>query len=322
MLCPLIVIFFVQSIEWTRSQKTLSLQTGASVTVPCHYDLKYIQHKKYWCYDASSAYNYCRILAYANTTQEKVTVSDNPAQSLFTVSMRDLQKENSGAYWCAVEIGGRYEPDVIEQLYLRVDSDPAVSVLESRVSGAEGSSVSVQCLYSAAYKKEVKKWCRSIDWTCYTVGRTNTSQNSAVQISDGGEGSFMVLMTGLKQTDAGWYWCSAGYLQVPVHLIISGSATRRWITAVTLAVLVGLTLLAGVAVWTCRKRHKATERNQSKSKERTADREHCDAEMDLAYSSVIFSGSKKQLGRSDPEKQKSEDPVTYSTLTDVKQNLE
>ncbi|XP_035384384.1 polymeric immunoglobulin receptor-like [Electrophorus electricus] len=226
MLCRLIVIFFVQSIEWTRSQKTLSLQTGASVTVPCHYHLKYIQHKKYWCYDASSAYNYCRILAYANTTQEKVTVSDNPAQSLFTVSMRDLQKENSGAYWCAVEIGGRYEADIAEQLYLRVDSDPAVSVLESRVSGAEGSSVSVQCLYSAAYKKEVKKWCRSIDWTCYTVGRTNTSQNSAVQISDGGEGSFMVLMAGLKKTDAGWYWCSAGYLQVPVHLIISGSATR------------------------------------------------------------------------------------------------
>ncbi|KAK1784120.1 hypothetical protein P4O66_021161, partial [Electrophorus voltai] len=98
---------------------------------------------------------------------------------------------------------------------------PAVSVTKSRVSGEEGSSVSVQCLYSAAYKKEAKKWCRSIDWTCYTVGRTNTSQNSAVQISDDGKGTFTVLMTGLKKTDAGWYWCSTGGLEVPVHFDIT-----------------------------------------------------------------------------------------------------
>uniref|UniRef100_A0A4W4H9M8 Ig-like domain-containing protein n=1 Tax=Electrophorus electricus TaxID=8005 RepID=A0A4W4H9M8_ELEEL len=183
--------------------------------------LKYKQHKKYWCCERVTAFNYCTIMAYANNTNKKVTVTDNPAQTLFTVTVRDLQERNTGAYWCAVEISGIFQPDVKTQLYITVKSAPAVSVTKSRVSGEEGSSVSVQCLYSAAYKKEAKKWCRSIDWTCYTVGRTNTSQNSAVQISDDGKGTFTVLMTGLKKTDAGWYWCSTGGLEVPVHFDVT-----------------------------------------------------------------------------------------------------
>uniref|UniRef100_A0AAR2KDF8 Ig-like domain-containing protein n=1 Tax=Pygocentrus nattereri TaxID=42514 RepID=A0AAR2KDF8_PYGNA len=80
--------------------------------------------------------------------------------------------------------------------------DPDLSVLESSVSGQEGGSVSVQCLYSAGYQNEQKQWCRSKDQRCYTVGRTDTSPNSA-------------------KSDAGWYWCKTGDLQVPVHLSVS-----------------------------------------------------------------------------------------------------
>ncbi|XP_076838099.1 uncharacterized protein LOC143483182 isoform X2 [Brachyhypopomus gauderio] len=104
-------------------------------------------------------------------------------------------------------------------------SAPAVSVLGSRVSGEEGSSVSVQCLYSAAYQNKQKQWCRSTDWSCYTVGRTYTSQNSTVQISDDGKTSFKVEMSGLKKSDAGWYWCSVGDVQVPVHLTVTDALT-------------------------------------------------------------------------------------------------
>ncbi|KAI5092694.1 polymeric immunoglobulin receptor-like, partial [Silurus meridionalis] len=76
---------------------------GASVTIPCPYDRKYLHHKKYWCYHAAAAYNYCTIRAYANDTQGNVTVTDNPSESLFTVTIKDLQTGNTGSYWCAVE---------------------------------------------------------------------------------------------------------------------------------------------------------------------------------------------------------------------------
>uniref|UniRef100_A0A3B4ENX8 Ig-like domain-containing protein n=1 Tax=Pygocentrus nattereri TaxID=42514 RepID=A0A3B4ENX8_PYGNA len=122
-----------------------TLQTGGNVTIPCHYDNKYIQHKKYWCCHSQGEFNHCEILAYGNTSQDRVTVTDYPAQSLFTVTMRDLQSGDTGMYWCAVEIGGIFQPDTSLLVFCL---DPDLSVVESNVSGQEGGSVSVQCLYT------------------------------------------------------------------------------------------------------------------------------------------------------------------------------
>ncbi|KAL6468104.1 hypothetical protein MHYP_G00237810 [Metynnis hypsauchen] len=132
--------------------------------------------------------------------------------------MRGLRSGDTGMYWCAVEIV--HQPDVKEDIYITVKSVPDLSVVESSVSGQEGGSVSVQCLYSAGYQNEQKRWCRSKDQRCYTVGRTDTCQNSAVQISDDWTSSFSVEMSGLQKSDAGWYWCYIGDLQVPVHLSV------------------------------------------------------------------------------------------------------
>ncbi|KAL6468108.1 hypothetical protein MHYP_G00237850 [Metynnis hypsauchen] len=134
--------------------------------------------------------------------------------------MRDLQSGDTGMYWCAVEIGGIFQPDVKEDFYITVKSDPDLSVVKSNVSGQEAGSISVQCLYSAGYQNEQKWWCRFKDQQCYKVERTDTSQNSAVQISDDGR-RLSVEMNGLQKSDAGWYWCKTGDLQVPVHLSVS-----------------------------------------------------------------------------------------------------
>ncbi|XP_047018633.1 polymeric immunoglobulin receptor [Ictalurus punctatus] len=220
MSCFFIFNLFISSVG-SQAWRQFSFKTGASVTIPCHYDTAYIQHRKYWCY--GTTFSSCKIQAYANDRQGKVTVTDNPAESLFTVTMNNLQTDNTGTYWCAVKIGGIFNPDVKEDFYITVKSDPDLSVMESRVSGEEGGSVTVQCLYSAAYQNTQKQWCRFNDRLC-TFRSTDTSQNSAVQVSDDGRGSFSVQMSGLKKSDAGWYWCSAGDLQVPVHISVYGDA--------------------------------------------------------------------------------------------------
>uniref|UniRef100_A0A672SKU9 Ig-like domain-containing protein n=1 Tax=Sinocyclocheilus grahami TaxID=75366 RepID=A0A672SKU9_SINGR len=155
-----------------------------SVTIPCHYDKKYTQQNKHWVSEINNNKK-----KYTNTTDENLSVIDHPDQSLFTVTMRNLQNKHTEDY---------YSPDV--------------SVVSSSVSGHEGSDISVQCLYSYGYQNEVKRWSRYKDQSCYTVGRTDTSQNSSVQISDDDDGgrSFTVLMTGLRLTDSGWYFCSVG----------------------------------------------------------------------------------------------------------------
>ncbi|XP_073704646.1 polymeric immunoglobulin receptor-like [Garra rufa] len=197
------------------SNYILTIQTGGSVTIPCHYDKKYTQQKKYWHSGIDKS------KTYTNTTEENLTVIDLPDQSLFTVTMRNLQDKHIGRYCCVVETGEQPLANVIYEPYLKIQSAPDVSVVSSSVSGQEGGDISIQCLYSSGYQNEVKHWCRYKDQSCYTVGRTDTSQNSSVQISDDGRRSFTVLMTGLRLTDSGWYFCSVGDLQVPVQLSVT-----------------------------------------------------------------------------------------------------
>ncbi|KAK2900470.1 hypothetical protein Q8A67_008585 [Cirrhinus molitorella] len=151
------------------------------------------------------------------------TVNYGPGNeaSLFTVTMRNLQNKHTAHYYCVVETGEQPPMKVIYEPYLKIQSTPDVSVVSSSVSGHEGSNISVQCLYSSGYQNKVKQWCRYKDQSCYTVGRTDTSQNPSVQISDDGKSSFTVLMTGLRLTDSGWYFCSAGEVLNPVQLTVT-----------------------------------------------------------------------------------------------------
>ncbi|KTG01617.1 hypothetical protein cypCar_00027286 [Cyprinus carpio] len=111
---------------------------------------------------------------------------------------------------------------LVKMVLENVDQNaPDVSVVSSSVSGHEGGNVSVQCLYSSGYQNKLRQWRRIKDQSCYTVRRTDTSQNSLVQISDDGRRFFTVLMTGLRLTDSGWYFCSAGEALNPVHLTVT-----------------------------------------------------------------------------------------------------
>ncbi|KAI2647392.1 Polymeric immunoglobulin receptor [Labeo rohita] len=198
-----------------ESNNIIFVQTGGSVTIPCHYDKKHTQQKKYWYSEIDQS------KTYTNTTEQNLSVIDHPDQSLFTVTMRNLQNKHNGTYLCVVETGEQPPITVTYEPHLYIQSVPDVSVVNSSVSGHEGGDISVQCLYSSGYKNEVKQWCRYKDQSCYTVGRTDTSQNSSVQISDDGRRSFTVLMTGLRLTDSGWYWCSVGDSLNPVQLTVT-----------------------------------------------------------------------------------------------------
>ncbi|XP_052404946.1 CMRF35-like molecule 8 [Carassius gibelio] len=133
------------------SNQVLTVQTGGSVTIPCYYDKKYTQQKKYWFLDID--------MKYTNISEENLSVIDHPDQSLFTVTMRNLQDEDTGGYHCVVDIEGIMSSTY--EVYIQVQSAPDVSVVSSSVSGHEGGDISVQCLYSSGYQNEVKQWCTS-----------------------------------------------------------------------------------------------------------------------------------------------------------------
>ncbi|XP_065132745.1 polymeric immunoglobulin receptor-like [Paramisgurnus dabryanus] len=163
------------------------------------------------------------IRIYTNTTAGDVRVIDYPAQSLFTVTMRNLKGEHNGTYYCAVETDEQSgKMTTTDELHLHVQPAPDLSVMSSSVTVDEGGNISVQCLYSTKYKNKHKQWCRYKDKSCYTY------QNASVEISDDGRGSLTVVMSGLMKSDSGWYYCSVKVhdgllqdLQVPVQLTVT-----------------------------------------------------------------------------------------------------
>ncbi|TRY55784.1 hypothetical protein DNTS_025637 [Danionella cerebrum] len=101
-----------------------------------------------------------------------------------------------------------------------VQKDPDLFVLNSSVSAEEGDTVSIQCFYSHQNQQKTKRWCRIKERSCYEAGKTS-SQNSSILITDDWKRSFTVEMSGLTLSDSGWFFCSAGDLQVPVHLTVA-----------------------------------------------------------------------------------------------------
>ncbi|XP_036373570.1 CMRF35-like molecule 9 [Megalops cyprinoides] len=233
----LFLLLFFSGLPGFHSVKTVSkvtVQRGGSVTIPCHYDQKYKDYVKYWCRGYS--WPTCTVIARTDSTRrrEDVSITDDPAQQVFTVTMRNLQERDSNKYWCAVKIKGFGTPDDKAPLFLTVSTgSPGLSVLNNTVVGEEGGSVSIQCLYSDSLKERGKKWCRSGDWSsCMTAGGTGISQHASVQISDDRRGEFNVTVRRLERKDTGWYWCTAGDTQVPVHIsVVQPTGTQRAINS-------------------------------------------------------------------------------------------
>uniref|UniRef100_A0A4W5LKX4 Immunoglobulin V-set domain-containing protein n=1 Tax=Hucho hucho TaxID=62062 RepID=A0A4W5LKX4_9TELE len=63
----------------------VSLKTGGSTTIPCRYDLKYKT-----------------LHTDPRKSVDNATISDDINQNTFTVTMTDLEPEDSEHYWCAL----------------------------------------------------------------------------------------------------------------------------------------------------------------------------------------------------------------------------
>ncbi|KAG9332094.1 hypothetical protein JZ751_015870 [Albula glossodonta] len=236
-----LIIFGLHGAVAVVTMSQVHVQSGATVTIPCHYTPQYRDHVKYWCW--GYIWYTCSTLAQSGSLTaggDRVAITDDPNGGVFTVTLRDLQVGDSASYWCGVEGGSA------AYLYLEVTEDlPGLRVEDSTVSGEEEASLSVRCLYGDSTRGGVRKWCRSGDWqSCLAGNSSRASDRSTVLTIDNGTGTLTVMMRRLERKDTGWYWCAAGDLQIPVHITV----TQRMTTATTMSQLL-LNLL-----WLCYER--------------------------------------------------------------------
>ncbi|KAF6718443.1 Polymeric immunoglobulin receptor [Oryzias melastigma] len=201
---------------------------GRSLTIPCHYQPQYARNVKYWCQGKTR--EFCTSLARTdgarsiNPAVEKVSIFDDPVQQVSTVTMNHLKEGDSGWYMCGVEIGSMWKADDVAYTYIKVIH--GLSAVKTQVSGEEGSSVTVKCLYSERLRDSEKTWCRSGDpGSCRSTGSEGSYEDSSVAIRDDRIGAFTVTFKKLQTGDTAWYWCSAGQEKASVQILVTPRPT-------------------------------------------------------------------------------------------------
>ncbi|XP_023646336.2 polymeric immunoglobulin receptor-like [Paramormyrops kingsleyae] len=230
---PLMLLFLLiaglTGADSVSSVGRVSVQSGGSVTIPCSYDGRYKTHVKYWC--RGSGWSSCTYIVRSDSPQkDEVSISDDPDQSVFTVTMNNLTAGDSGSYLCGVEISRGSA--VGTRIYLSVtEGSPGLSVDKQEMTGVEGDSVSVQCRYEYYYRE--LSWCK-MGGSCASEGSGSLDGRPVLITDDTVNKVFSVTMRGLERKDTGWYWCDNGNQQIPVHITVSQRTTTTTSTEQTI----------------------------------------------------------------------------------------
>ncbi|KAM9255583.1 polymeric immunoglobulin receptor-like [Cariama cristata] len=188
---------------------------GSTLYIQCPYngETQY-WHLKAWCrvrdYSceplveiSSTQHSYSK-----QVTKEKVTIEDYPVNRTVSITMTNLQAEDSGTYSCA------YHYDRYNYLPLKTIS---LSIFKE-LHKWELDSLSVQCPYSSLrYSTGTKAWCRTEGQTaCKNVVRTDypsTQRNSKALVDrtsiqdDTQKRTVTITMEKLQAQDTGTYLC-------------------------------------------------------------------------------------------------------------------
>ncbi|KAM9520236.1 polymeric immunoglobulin receptor-like isoform 2-T2 [Guaruba guarouba] len=193
----------IHSTEEKRSE-------GSSLYIQCPYTAETTQQQqKAWCRLRNGQCEPLVETKYSHTNwaaKGRVALKDNPTERTVSVTMTELQAEDSGTYCCTYYSYG-YHPLRMISLFVFKE-----------LRKWELDSVSVQCLPSAlSYSRGTKVWCRRDETLCRFVARTDypsTQLNSkalehrTLIQDDTQKRTVTITMQKLQAEDSGMYWCA------------------------------------------------------------------------------------------------------------------
>ncbi|NXL43340.1 PIGR protein, partial [Podilymbus podiceps] len=186
-----------------------------SVTVLCPPGDTQGGKKRFWCKVGRTG---CTLIAdtegYVGKNYEgRIFITPQESSGAFKILINDLKKEDSGLYRCGTgRLSGQDSPRAVA---LQVTAASALPRRAKFLSGTIGGSLSLKCHYDPKGNYEKKYLCRWKEAHCSLLvdadGFVHESYKGRIQIasSDLDHGTYTVVMSNLREEDAGWYWCGA-----------------------------------------------------------------------------------------------------------------
>ncbi|XP_051538281.1 uncharacterized protein si:ch1073-59l16.1 [Myxocyprinus asiaticus] len=228
-LCSLLFIFLLMKLSGTQDVTTvrkISVQRGKSITIPCLYRQEYTYSYKY----LGAGYSW-HFSNYIETSDHRynhktVFISDDTSHNVFTVHMNNIQE--SGHYWCAVDIPYGWDKRV--GFFLEVtEGPPRLQLDNQRLTISENGSVTIRFSHHGFTQGNIK-WCK-LGEHCMEE-KYGTLNGASVSIRNDQE-YIIVTMSNLKKESTGWYSCSVGDLQMPVHITLEQKNTLSTLSTTT-----------------------------------------------------------------------------------------
>ncbi|KAE8284641.1 hypothetical protein D5F01_LYC17976 [Larimichthys crocea] len=259
-LSVLLLFTGVTGIDCTiQTVSKVSVKAGRSISVPCLYESQYTHHVKYLCRGDHFGNCYTEVKTNQQNSSGKFSISDDKHQRIFTLTFNNQSVDDTN-YWCAVERNDG--PHDAKRFQLSVTrGSPQLSVDHQEITGFNGDDVTIHFKYNISGKIQ---WCR-LGWSC--VKEQSGSLNGARVTINVNVTDFTVTLSGLRTESSGWYLCTKGDLQMPVHVTVkerpstSKYHTTKYYVSISSLIIIGtlslaLLILVASFIWFMWRRHK------------------------------------------------------------------
>uniref|UniRef100_A0A8C4ZF57 Immunoglobulin domain-containing protein n=1 Tax=Gadus morhua TaxID=8049 RepID=A0A8C4ZF57_GADMO len=200
----------------TTVSEEVSVEVGATVSIPCLYKPSHKNLVKYLC--KGGVWLSCDKIITTNSKSSfpegQYTISDDPDQGVFTVSIIS-QEEGTQTYWCAVEMGFSKLDEKTQFKLFVSKGKSSLYVDQQEITGFAGDSINIS-FDSKTHGK--RGWC--------ILGHCKEPQDGFIEgshysIDASKQGVFVVTMKDLDMESSGWYIFFQGKLNMPIHLTVA-----------------------------------------------------------------------------------------------------